>query len=99
MSGLFFPMEPYNVLQHFKDIKLLASISYDLLLHMGFPGGTGGKDSLWQCRYNRYETQVQSVGQEDPLEEGLATHSSILAWRIPWTEEPNGVPGVAKHQT
>ena len=34
------------------------------------------------------ETQVQSLGQEDPLEEGLATHSSILAWRIPWTEEP-----------
>ena len=32
--------------------------------------------------------QVQSLGQEDPLEEGMATHSSILAWRIPWTEEP-----------
>ena len=34
------------------------------------------------------ETWVQSLGQEDPLEEGVATHSSILAWRIPWTEEP-----------
>ena len=34
------------------------------------------------------ETQVQSLGQEDPLEEEMATHSSILAWRIPWTEEP-----------
>ena len=34
------------------------------------------------------EIQVQSLGQEDPLEKGLATHSSILAWRIPWTEEP-----------
>ena len=34
------------------------------------------------------ETWVQSVGQEDPLEEGMATQSSILAWRIPWTEEP-----------
>ena len=34
------------------------------------------------------ETWVQSLGQEDPLEEGMATHSSILAWRIPWTEEP-----------
>ena len=33
-------------------------------------------------------TQVQSLGQEDPLAKGLATHSSILAWRIPWTEEP-----------
>ena len=34
------------------------------------------------------ETWVQSLGQEDPLKEGMATHSSILAWRIPWTEEP-----------
>ena len=34
------------------------------------------------------ETQVQSLGQEDPLEKGKATHSSILVWRIPWTEEP-----------
>ena len=34
------------------------------------------------------ETQIQSLGEEDPLEEGMATHSSILAWRIPWTEEP-----------
>ena len=33
------------------------------------------------------ETQVQSLGQEDPLEKGIAIHSSILAWRIPWTEE------------
>ena len=34
------------------------------------------------------ETQVQSLGQEDPLEKKMATHSSILAWKIPWTEEP-----------
>ena len=37
------------------------------------------------------ETQVHSLGQEDPLEKGMATHSSILAWRIPWTEEPGGL--------
>ena len=37
------------------------------------------------------ETWAQSLGQEDPLEEGLATHSSILTWRIPWTEEPVGL--------
>ena len=35
--------------------------------------------------------QVQSLDQEDPLEEEMATHSSILAWRIPWTEEPGGL--------
>ena len=33
--------------------------------------------------------KIQSLGQEDPLEEGMATHSSVLAWRIPWTEEPD----------
>ena len=37
------------------------------------------------------ETWVPSLGWEDPLEEGMATHSSILAWRIPWTEEPSGL--------
>ena len=37
------------------------------------------------------ETQVQSLGQEDPLEKEMATQSSILAWEIPWTEEPGGL--------
>ena len=47
------------------------------------------------------ETQVQSLGQEDALEKGMVTHSSILAWRIPWSEEPGGatVHGVAKSQS
>ena len=40
------------------------------------------------------ETQVRSLGREDPLEEEMATHSSILAWRIPWTEEPGRLPSV-----
>ena len=39
----------------------------------------------------KWETHVQSLGWEDPLEKGMATHSTILAWRIPWTGEPNGV--------
>jgi len=38
-----------------------------------------------------WETRVRSLGQEDPLEKGTATHSSILAWRIPMTEEPGGL--------
>ena len=37
------------------------------------------------------ETQVRSLGQEDPLEKEMATHSSILAWKIPWAEEPGGL--------
>ena len=39
----------------------------------------------------KQETRVQSLGWEDPLEKEMATHSSILAWRIPWTEEPGGL--------
>ena len=38
-----------------------------------------------------WDTQVRPLGQEDPLEKGMATHSSILAWRISWTEEPGGL--------
>ena len=47
------------------------------------------------------ETQAQSLGWEDPLEKEMATHSSILAWRIPWTEESGGLQsiGVSKNQT
>ena len=50
----------------------------------GFPGGVGGKRTclpIW----------IGFLGQEDPLEKEIATHSSILAWRIPWTEEPGGL--------
>ena len=44
------------------------------------------------------ETQVQSLGQEDPLEKGMATHSNILAWKIPWTEEPDGLQSVVSKE-
>ena len=45
-----------------------------------------------------WDTRVQSPGQEDPLEKGTATHSSILAWRIPWTEEPGGLQSVGSQR-
>ena len=44
------------------------------------------------------ETQVQSLGQEDPLEESMAAHSSILAWRIPWTEEPGALQSLGSQR-
>ena len=44
------------------------------------------------------ETLVQSLGWEDSLEEGMATHSSILAWRIPWTEELGGLQSIGSHR-
>ena len=43
------------------------------------------------------ETQVRSLGQEDPLEKGMETHSGILAWRIPWTGEPGGLQSMRLH--
>ena len=44
------------------------------------------------------ESQVQSLGQEDPLEKGMATHSSILAWRIPWTGKPGGLQSMGSRR-
>ena len=52
-------------------------------VRQSFPGISDGKKSV--CNHR---TQVQSLGQEDLLEKGMAAHSNILAWRIPWTEEP-----------
>ena len=53
---------------------------------MDFPGGSDGKASA-----TVREAWVHSLGREDPLEKEMATHSSTLAWRIPWTEEPGGL--------
>ena len=59
----------------------------------GFPGGSVDKESACQCR-EMQETWVQSLGREDLLEEVMATHSSVLVWRFPWTEEPCGLQSV-----
>ena len=54
---------------------------------MGFPGGSVVKKTHLPMQ----ETWVQSLGWEDPMEEEMSTHCSILAWEIPWTEEPGGL--------
>ena len=59
----------------------------------GFRGG-----SVVKSLPAMQETQVRPLGYEDPLEEGMATHSSILAWRIPWTEEPGGLQSIGLHR-
>ena len=58
--------------------------------------GLGGVDFPWWLRHSKnlpamQETPVRFLGGEDSLEKGMTTHSSILAWRIPWTEEPGGL--------
>ena len=60
----------------------------------GLPRGLSGKETTCQ---SRQKTQVQSLGREDPLEKEMATRSSILAWKIPWTEEPGGLQAMGSH--
>ena len=57
----------------------------------GFPKGASLVTQTVKNLPAMQETRVQSLGREDPLEEDMATHSSILAWRIPWTEKPGGL--------
>ena len=61
---------------------------------MGFPDGAVVKNLPAM-----QETQVQSLGQEEPLEKEMAPHFSILAWRIPWTEEPGRLPYMGSQES
>ena len=63
---------------------------------MDFPGGSAVKNQPAMKKLQ--ETQVQSLGWEDPLEEGMATQSRILAWRIPWTEEPEKLESIGSQR-
>ena len=62
---------------------------------MGVPQWLSGKELL--AMQEMQETWVWSLGWEDPMEEGMTTHSSILAWRIPWTEEPSRLQSTESH--
>ena len=85
----FFQTELLKQPFHFKQIHN----SVYLPLFYGLPGG-----SVLRIHPPIQETWVQSLGGEDPLEEEMETHSSILAWRIPWTEEPGGLQSLEAHR-
>ena len=61
-----------------------------IMVTPGFPSGTSSKETCLPIQESQ-EVRVQSLGRKDPLEEEMATHSSTLAWRIPWREEPGGL--------
>ena len=67
--------------------------------YLGLPWGLfwwlSGKEPTCQCKRLKW---VQSLGQEDPLEKGMEPHSSILGWRIPWTEEPGGLQSMGSQR-
>ena len=72
-------------------------LNYNLLCKFkGFPGSSAVKNPF--AMQEMQEMRVGSPGQEDPLEEGMATRSSILAWKIPWTEEPGGLQSMGLHR-
>ena len=64
--------------------------------YLGLSLWLGGKEPA--CLFRRHEVQFLSLGEKDPLEERMATHSSILAWSIPWTEEPGGLQSIGSQQ-
>ena len=72
-----------------------------LLLHiwipLGYPVGSSGKEPVCLLQETQ-ETWVQFLGQEDPLEKEIATHSRILAWEIPWTEKPGGLQSMGSQR-
>ena len=64
--------------------------------NLGFPDGTSGQESI--CNAGDLRDLSSILGWEDSLEEDMATHSSVLAWSIPWTEEPGGLQSVASQE-
>ena len=67
-----------------------------IYIYMGFSGGSVVESACQRRRHRRWG--VQSLGWEDPLQAEMATHSSILAWKIPWTEEPSGLQSMGSQR-
>ena len=65
---------------------------------MSFPGGASGKEPVCQCRRHKRFSSDPWVGKIPWRKEGMATHSSFLAWRIPWTEDPGGLESIVLHR-
>ena len=88
-------------IQHYKlrtaagifHTRPLLLFSRHLITTLDFAGGTDGKESAHNAG-----DQVQSLGQEDPLEKGMATHSTILVWIIPWTKEPDELQSIGSER-
>ena len=77
-------------IQAVSEIKCISTHTHTR--HTGFPGGNRGKEPTCSCR--KHKSTGSICGREDPLEEGTAARSSILARRSPWTEESGGLPSI-----
>ena len=86
----------------FSNLTLAWENIYDPIIKcLGFLGSTSGKKKICQPTQLTQETQVQSLGQDNPLKWEMAPHSSILAWKIPWAEKSGGLwsmgPQIVRH--
>jgi len=86
---LYYEFFTYHSLSYSTYLRFLVFNCTDL----DFPGGADGKASAYNA-----ETRVWSLGQEDLLEKEMGTHSSILAWEIPWTEKPGRVQSMGSQR-
>ena len=89
---LYFSRYCTVILKIFSLIFVFVLLMYYLCemgLLLGLPRSGSGKESA--CQRRRSKRQFRSLGGEDPLEEEMTTHSSILAWKIPWTKDPGGL--------
>ena len=85
-------MLTFGFVSHFGLVILIIFLSH-CGFNQGFPGGLAVKNLPAM-----QETQIRFLGREDLLEEGMATHSGILAWEIPWTEEPGGLQSMGSQE-
>ena len=84
---------------HQRDWNIHQLASWVLVGEMYVPGGGFPGDSVVKNSPGKQERQVQSLGQKDPLEEEMATHLGIVAWSIPWTEEPDGLQSMGSQES
>ena len=94
-STSFLWLTPYSSRMLLKCHSQWRFLTFPYMFHQhsgGLPGGASGKGTLLPMQETR--NAVRSLSWEDPLQEDVAIHCSILAWRIPWTEEPGGVRSV-----
>ena len=95
---LFLSLVDHEPMTRGRIIFIIATMFWKLIVWKlwGFSGGASGEEPTCQCRW--HAIWARSLGREDPLEEGMATHSRILAWRIPWTEESSGLQSMGSQR-
>ena len=89
---------PFRLLQNIKPYSLHYTVGPYWLSNLNIPVLHAKVFPSKEFAYNTQEAWVRSLGWDDPLEEGVTTHSNIFAWRIPWLEEPGGLQSMGSQR-